>query len=874
MNATVEKSDDCPNCIKAGLAILPVRYAVARDDASTRTRAPRIQAPFGDGVTSIPIPASAASYTLRSMRSGYIYVFNEIRGEWSAYESDDSGRLTAFDVFAKTPPPAEAEGSPVLVCSRHGDSPLARAILIPDAAGAGRVWIGFSQVAWTQAVLSNHRSESVRKKHMRCIDVRGWVSGKGAKTQPHLCSLDRVSEVVAEYAVAPAPAEDGAVNITAYQAFRGSPQEFRERKDDVEELQSKARAAGERWGYPPAIIALDDPTGIAMELAGVADHTLVDFLRSKSNARPLAVSRAIANIRQAIQADAENHQIYKTEADAIQMLDGGLQGDPSPGMEIARALFPRLRKEREELYEKWRDPTPEQIFKARRDAWAKYGEKYDENARLGYEKEWNEALKAFESDITTPLANSHAAWMSSSALMKHLDCNCDPENAESGLSFLEQVTMCIRDTQQYSPCFGLYSKWLEASTIEQSNLLLRAMGYNQKAVLDKLNSVAKGGLQASALKGLSWDALIGGYDAALAPLKEGKRDVVARLALAVGGPIAKLVGSAIDRGVGPGLIALGLIAKSPIVSVEVTMSKTDAIRELITRMTAANPKVAQLKDLRTAIDIEMRKSRIYGTPVKGTGKLRYLILADKRVVEDFPGMNSNMTARNFAKGAILTEAEHARLTNLRWKGLFSGSVRTGVLAGIFQVVALTKLADDVDSSMAHELNENRRRYATGMAALVGTLTETAGKWSESASAAGSRLAARLEVSFGRWLRVGGKALGMGAGVVMAIWDVMRSVDEFQEGNNTVGWLYVGSAVGSVGAVVAFSTLGPMIFGAAATGVGIAFVVVVILIALAIEIFKDNKIEDWLERCHYGRLVGEKYQDPEIEMKELELALAG
>lgn len=66
----------------------------------------------------------------------------------------------------------------------------------------------------------------------------------------------------------------------------------------------------------------------------------------------------------------------------------------------------------------------------------------------------------------------------------------------------------------------------------------------------------------------------------------------------------------------------------------------------------------------------------------------------------------------------------------------------------------------------------------------------------------------------------------------------------------------------------------MIFGAAATGVGIALVVVVILIALAIEIFKGNKNQDWLERCHYGRLVGEKYQDPEIEMKELELALAG
>lgn len=36
-------------------------------------------------------------------------------------------------------------------------------------------------------------------------------------------------------------------------------------------------------------------------------------------------------------------------------------------------------------------------------------------------------------------------------------------------------------------------------------------------------------------------------------------------------------------------------------------------------------------------------------------------------------------------------------------------------------------------------------------------------YTESASTAGSGLAARLAVSFDRWLRVGGKALGMGLG---------------------------------------------------------------------------------------------------------------
>jgi len=75
------------------------------------------------------------------------------------------------------------------------------------------------------------------------------------------------------------------------------------------------------------------------------------------------------------------------------------------------------------------------------------------------------------------------------------------------------------------------------------------------------------------------------------------------------------------------------------------------------------------------------------------------------------------------------------------------------------------------------------------------------------------------------------------------------------------------------ATVAFTKLGAMIFGAASTGVGIVLVVLVIVIAVLIEIFKDNKVKDWLERCYFGKFEeDERYQNPELEVHELELAL--
>lgn len=77
MTGTVEtKQDFCPNCTKFGLPILPVRYAVSRSDHLVRTKAPPLEAPFGDGVQTIDLPASA-TYTLRLLRPGFLYVYDE-----------------------------------------------------------------------------------------------------------------------------------------------------------------------------------------------------------------------------------------------------------------------------------------------------------------------------------------------------------------------------------------------------------------------------------------------------------------------------------------------------------------------------------------------------------------------------------------------------------------------------------------------------------------------------------------------------------------------------------------------------------------------------------------------------------------------------
>ncbi|MCE8020206.1 hypothetical protein HOP51_08800, partial [Halomonas sp. MCCC 1A11036] len=641
-------------------------------------------------------------------------------------------------------------------------------------------------------------------------------------------------------------------------------------EEQIEGLQRWADAQAEPIGMPPVMVALEDPVGIAADLAGLMGARLREKMADPDHARPLAISSAIANIRQSIREDAENRQIYRTERSAYQLVYGGGYG--GGGAALAGALSSRVRERQQEMLERWRDPTPEQLATARDAAWRSYRDKLDRPRLQSWEAAWQQELQSFDTEQLAPLAQAHVEWMESDNLYQHLDAQHDDKDIDSGASFVDTLLLCIQDTQEYAPCAALYERWLSATTVERRNLVLRALGYHQELILEQWKGQVGSGLQPEALHGLPWNGLINGYDEALEALREGSKNAVVRLTVAMGGPFGKVAAKAVDRAVGPALVAMGVIARAPVILVDVTMSRGQAIAELIARMVAVNPEVGALADLNRAIDIQMRKARIYGTAVESAGRHRYLIMADPRVVGDFPGKDAQGNARRFAEAVILTPADRQEMTRLRWRQLLPTEAGLGVVTGILQIIALGKLADDLANSLAHEKNENRWRYHTGLAGLVGVLSETVGRWSERAAQTGSRIAKALERYVGVALRIVGKTLGIATGVAMAAWDGIRGRQELQEGN-AVGWLYFSSMGATVVAMVAFTKLGAWIFGAATTGVGIVMIVLVIVIAVLIEIFKDNKVQDWLERCYFGKFeTSERYLDPDLELRELELVL--
>lgn len=878
----------CEICDQKGLPIMPLRYAVARNDFETK--APSLREPFGADVTSIALPDEHAKYTLRVLRQGYLYVFNEKRGQWRGYVVSQGGFLLEYDLEAG-PPPDVGTAKP---CARMSKSASSRCVMIPDAEKAGKIWMGFSDTAWTAAVLENNKREAYRTKHMQCVDVGAWVTG--TRNQKHSAALDKLVTHVSEFAM-PLPPLDflkpdflpPLLQNFTYQirllggtpAFSHSLQAFENASASGHDfIEAAAKAVASLPNKTPALmLAVNDPVGVTAEIASLMSVRLQKFLAEPSIKWPLVTASTIDSLQGIVKNQAIMSRI------SLRKDSGNMVMAANPSMGLARIFGgDEYRKNADGAAELLTTANKAEVERAADEKWNSYLDKL-RGGRAAPEykvkqRALQQSIKKFDESVIIPLAEAHKAWMTGSALAGCMECNHDEADPHSGQGYVDSLTLCIQDTQDKKICFDVYDGWLNAKEIDRDNLLVRAMLYNQADIIRSIGAAMSKGFDLSMAKTLPWDALISQYTNAVKALEGGKNAGV-RLLTSVGGPLMGMVDKVLDRGVGPALLAMGVVAGTPVVKVKWQGTKAEAIKELMLRMQAVNPEIGNIDRfaLQNAIDIEMRRSNIYGTPV-GRGDFDYLIFTDKSVVEDFPSnvSSAHNPAKKLAEISILTEEEVRKKTQLRWKQLAGSNIRIGFLTAIMQTVALGKLADDVDKSMIHERDENRWRMRAGVTALIGTTSELIESWAKNASVVGSRYARAIPANLGKVLGFVGRGLGMGAGAIMAFWDGRRAIQEYQEGNKGVATLYWISAVLGLGAMFAFSSWGGSIIGSfgiglSATGVGVILVFIAIFIAVCIEFNKDDKLQDWLERSYFGKFAeSERYGSFEKQMEELEIAL--
>jgi hypothetical protein len=819
----------CEFCDKRGLPLLLVRDAVASNGTGA-PRAPDLPIKLGE---------KAAYYSKRLVRSGYVYLYDEARKRWECYFVTAEGY---FFKLMETPGVAPVMPAKPFNCPDEGHRAVASCITISDPLNATTVWIGFSDVRWTDAVRKAHEDKGLRQRHMREINVQAALGGgKIAHTQP----ITQVDSLVSEYSMEPSKGQS---------AFVWSPFAFDARKDRAPRLKDECNRLRPGKGL---ILTLTDPAGIAQELSALMKRNTELFLDDPRFKRKLAVSSVIVQLEEGIKNQAEIDEVDAAE----KMANDQVSGNP-----LGHALFESTRRRTEEL----RTVTPAESDLAAKNAWKAYTAKYNEPARKKWQDTFDAEFMKFDADFIAPLATAHAAWMQSPSMAAMVESNFDTASIDSGVVLTTLVRLMVGGTQDKKACFDLYGKWLEGSSEDRRNLLLRGLICNQDSLAKEVKSAATSSVD---LNGLPWDKVVEAHAKATERLTTGEADELGKFIASFAGPVTRLfLDAAKSKKIYESFVALGMAARMPIVALDVT-GGNKAFRAMLVEETLKlagqrfdKSKIAQ------ALAAELKRLKINGMAMEGTASKRFLFMLDPAEIKGMPAGLSKQAQAQWIGRSIKTPQQIEELNLIKWRATVEGTGKAGlpfafgILGALTQYAALTSLREEEAKAMQHNKSESLRRiYAQG-AQVAGAMADILGQGVGRLAMRVPMYAQGLTGALSKLLIGVGRRLGIGGSLVMAGFDFYRAGQEFSEGN------MAGFAAYAVAGGLGFAAT--VLLAVGWTGWGLLVVLALIAWSFIMPMLIDNKIQDWLERVHeWGNLKEQRYNDFTTEQSELKKALA-
>jgi hypothetical protein len=831
-------ANPCDTCEKKGLPLLLTRYAILPREAG----APALSGNLNDKtLASIPLGGNAA-YGLRLLRSGYVYVYDE-RGYWDEYFVTVDGFLSKLPQrpkAVKTRPAPRTE----FACARSGAAPLAGVITIRNAKHAKTVWIGFSDVEWTDATLAKHNDAGYRAKHMTKITV----SGGKVSPQPHTAPMAQVDHVLPEFMLDPYKAKKTISNWAPFQFNSRLAQ-----KDDFKAAIKKADPGSEA-----AIVALMDPSGVTIELASLIHERMRAFLENApadpQRVRKYAVSTTITQLAGAIRNQAELDAIDASETLARMAEEGPSAYNPNPALWGMPGDL--------EQADRWRamGRDPKELDKAADQAWSPYLTKYNEAQRSQWQANFDKALDTYTHDTLNPMATAHTQWMDNQ-VFQNMGLNFDRADPHSGAAYTALIHDCVRGTAGLKPCFDYYCAQLDVDiddSFDPKKTLLRALIFNQ----ENLEEAARNASHVDK-RVLPWDNIYGPYKVVVEKMGKGEADAAAHLMYELAGPIAKVSSKVLD---GPARVILGIMslhAGKPWAKVALHGSRKAFRKLLVRRVLEIGGTGLSEREIKIAVDKEIKRLEIRGDKLEGQRGAKWIALLDEQQIRGLP--KSTVNQADWLQGKLTSPEALQELGLTRWKNIVNSEARMGMVSGILQIVCFTKLLEDEQNAMAADKTEAKWRLAAGGMAIAASVCEVSGAMLEKMPITSGRVAMGLRtvikprylLSFARWL-------GAAAGVIMAGWDAYKAWDEtFNKGNITVGAMYGASSI--LGLVLTWGFLAswnPLIL--------IILVAGFVLVAWLLEKYKENKLQSWLEQSIFGK--GEHYPNAQLEQQEFAQAI--
>jgi hypothetical protein len=542
MASTNSTNPNCPNCNKSGLAILPVRYAVVPQSVDAT-----LPEPLGNKVKDVKL--AHHKYALRTLRQGFVYLFYEkhARGshiKWEAYSVSTTGTLwkqlsiSALNHISDDP-----------ACSRTGHNIPASVITIEKPEKCGRVWMAFSEHAWSMDTFKLFENDiKARDRRMQTFNPVKWISAGGYRhgleaNEANLGQVLEYKEKLAYNAILPTAEvptlskPDGSFVETRL-VKRTTRYPFYNRRAQTKDVVALMKKAGDNPGgkaHAPIMVALWDAVGISHELAGFC-HDVLGWTDKYSHERELELGamNAIEGLKKAlpekaVAAELNNQQTTygptalehdldtsgnaRRRANAAHMpeprrsqtlevcdiLDDWATKGLKPGtfesdLNMANALpepersnqIQRIRGEAEQILATRSTTAKAATEKARASAWKKYEAKLDQTAYEKFQRNHERLLSAAER-ILEDRTGDLIAWLESTSLIAALS-EFHTADLVDGVVFDQQVGEAMYGMNASVKGGAKIDEWIRRMKTDESNLLWRAVALNQKESMEELNA--------------------------------------------------------------------------------------------------------------------------------------------------------------------------------------------------------------------------------------------------------------------------------------------------------------------------------------------------------------------------------------------------
>ena len=870
---SVKCANPCKTCEKKGLPILLTRQGIVPEDTlipkNGGAKVPKLSSSFRLGdIDSIELGAET-QYGLRLLRTGYVYVFDEARDAVI-----DEYFVTNDSFLTKLPERKQSSAgshkpATDFQCARNGLSPLAGFITIANPDKDRTLWIAFSDAAWTDDIYDNHLDNAnLRAGHMQSITLKGGKIARSIhKSKAGIAPIKDVSKHIVEFnkEAVVSGAENwlstsfGLLNklIATASIDKWSPFPFNWRENNDTFKAAVKKVDPEDNG---AIVALYDPVAITAELVSILRYRVETFMGETERHRGVVLENQLAMLEQSIkhQARMQESAVILAHNDEAKLLKSTGSG---------KAANPRGQYRYDEISQSEAKRRCELKAKV---AWDDYQKKINPDKRQEFNNKLADDMEPFYAKQIDPLVASYDKWLKSASLINTLDYNFDKSNIHSGDAFVSTVTLCALDGQMHPKINTIYAEHLAGDITDRQSYFLKAMVYNQKVCIDMV--AKQKGVGLDDLKTLPWDAIIGTMKDALKGVNDVDSHVPYMTAMA--GALTRYFSNAVDKVVPKihGVIASGMAAMHPPIMLEFEGTKRQFRAAAVKWAEREFGVTLAKKDLQRRLNT----LEIYGEKLNETGTKRFMLVASPDTLKNMPAnlkpseeiawVRKHLTTFEAYEEHYINNLAKPRVTPTAVKTTFGTITPYGlsVIAGVLQLMAYKSLLND-EKAKQKDSTQHTWRLAAGGMAIAGAVGETLGAALEQFGPKAGRFK-NLASVVSRWSTLIGKALGALAGVITGVWDVWVGWKEGQKGNYALGGATVVLGFAGAGTAVALYA------GWIAVLTGFIAVLIIIAVSLAIMFFKDNALQDWLERTLFGVLDGHTYADGKQEQAEFKLAM--